>query len=71
MGTVSDLVQAALGITKGSCNRKRLSTNPQKTTIVPYIRKQKIDELKKPNIDRVKIAYVNEVKYLRVPLIEN
>lgn len=68
MDTISDLVQTALGITKGWCNSKGLSINPQKTTIVPFTRKHKIDGLRKPILDGVEIAYSDEAKYLGVTL---
>lgn len=56
MGIIFDLVQAALEITKGWCNRKGLSIIKTTTIVPPFTRKHKIDGLV-PYMDRFETVY--------------
>jgi RNA binding protein fox-1 len=66
--TVSGIMQMALGIAENWCNGLGLSVNPDKTGIVAFTRKRKLEGLFEHRIVGRKLQSSGSVKYLGVIL---
>jgi hypothetical protein len=67
---VSEVLQTILCTVQGSCERPKLSINPNKTLIINFTRKRNIKGLKKPILFSKTIQISGEVKYLGITLDE-
>jgi ribonuclease HI len=65
-GTISELMQRALRIIEKWCNEHCLSVNPDKTVIVPFTTKRKLEKLRAPKLYGKKLEFTSSVKYLGV-----
>ncbi|KAL1446432.1 hypothetical protein WDU94_012296 [Cyamophila willieti] len=68
LNTVSELMQSALKLVEKWCSEVNLRVNPAKTTLIPFTRKRKLEELKPPNFFGEVLEFKREVKYLGVIL---
>ena len=66
--TVSGLMQWALSTVEIWCNEVRLSVNPNKTELVAFTRKRKLQGFFEPHFFGVKLSLSGSVKYLGVIL---
>ena len=66
--TVSGLMQWALSTVEIWCNEVGLSVNPDKTGLVAFTRKKKLQGLFEPQLFGVKLRLSRSVKYLGVIL---
>ena len=66
--TVCRKIQTALDVVDAWCNRNGLIANPNKTTLVLFTRKRKIDDLTPIILKGVNLQLSDEVKYLGVTL---
>ncbi|XP_063381255.1 uncharacterized protein LOC134667773 [Cydia fagiglandana] len=66
--TLSDLMQRALNTINTWCGENELSINADKTIIVPFTNKRKLDKLKPLVMNGKTIPFSTEVKYLGVTL---
>jgi hypothetical protein len=65
---VSGLVQWALSTVEIWCNEVGLSVNPDKTGLVAFTRKRKLQGFFEPQLSGVKLSLSGSVKYLGVIL---
>ena len=65
--TISERIQEALKMVTNWCTQKGLSTNPDKTTLVPFTNRNKIN-LKPPTVNGKTFEFSDEAKYLGVIL---
>lgn len=65
--TISERMQMAMNLTANWCNTQGLRINPNKTVIVPFTKRIKVN-LKRPSLNGVIIEFKDEVKYLGVTL---
>jgi hypothetical protein len=61
---VSGLIQWALSTAEIWCSKVELSVNPDKTGLVAFTRKRKLQGFFEPQISRVKLSHSGSVKYL-------
>lgn len=66
--TISDRIQGALNTVIKWCKENFLSVNPDKTIIVPFTKRTKLDKLSTPKVNGKAIGFSNEVKYLGVTI---
>jgi hypothetical protein len=66
--TVSDVLQTVLCTVQQWCERTKLSVNPNKTVVIPFIRKRNMKGLKEPILFGKMIQLSSEVKYFGVTL---
>lgn len=66
--TVSELMQLALKLVEEWCDRENLKVNPNKSTLIPFTRKIKLEKLKAPTLFGKELYFEKEVKYLGVTL---
>jgi len=66
--TVSGLMQWALSTVQICCSEVRLSVNPDKTGLVAFTRKRKLQGFFEPRFFGVKLSFLGSVKYLGVIL---
>lgn len=64
---ISDRMQSALNLIKTWCNAEGLGINPNKTIIVPFTKRRKLN-LRAPSLDGTTINFSSEAKYLGVTL---
>jgi len=62
--TVSGLTQWALSTTETWCNKVGLSVNPNKTGLIAFTRKRKLQRFFKPQFFGVKLSLSGSAKYL-------
>lgn len=65
--TISSRMQTALKLTTEWCKDKGLHINPEKTTVVPFTKRTKVN-LKCPTLMGTDLTFSNEAKYLGVIL---
>jgi ribonuclease HI len=61
---VSELMQRALKIVESWCIQEKLSVNPDKTALVPFTKRRKLEGLKSPTFFGTQLQQTGEVKYL-------
>ena len=66
--TVSGLMQWALSTVEISCSEVGLSVNPDKTGLVAFTRKRKLQGFFEPQLSGVRLSLSGSVKYLGVIL---
>jgi hypothetical protein len=66
--TVSGLMQWALSTVETWCNEVGLSVNPDKTGLIAFTRKRKLQGFFEPRLSGVKLRLSGSVKYLGVIL---
>jgi hypothetical protein len=66
--TVSGLTQWALSTGEICCSEVRLSVNPDKTGLIAFTRKRKLQGFFEPQLSGVKLSLSGSVKYLGVIL---
>ena len=66
--TVSGLMQWALSTVQICCSEVRLSVNPDKTGLVAFTRKRKLQGFFEPQFFGVKLSFLGSVKHLGVIL---
>lgn len=64
--TISYLMQKALSAIHNWCKDNELRINADKTVIVPFTRKKRLDKLVQPSLNARTISFSSEVKYLGV-----
>lgn len=65
---ISELMQQALNIIESWCNRENLMVNPNKTTMIPFTRRRKLEDIKLPKLFGTELQMSREVKYLGITL---
>lgn len=65
---ISRQMQQALKIVEDWCKRVDLKVNPEKTALIPFTKKRKLEGLSTPTFFEKQIQYAQEVKYLGVIL---
>lgn len=63
---VSDRMQQAINITEKWCKKEKLSINAQKTQIIPFTNKKKLQGIKPLSVGGIKVPLGSEVKYLGI-----
>jgi hypothetical protein len=66
--TISEVLQAALGLVQKWCDKTGLSINPSKTVVIPVTKKRVLKGLKGPTLFGKTIQLSTEVKYLGLAL---
>lgn len=61
-------MQQALKTMEGWCRKKNLSVNPDKTELVPFTKRRKLEELKFANFFETQLHQSGEVGYLGIIL---
>lgn len=66
--TLSCLLQNALSVVGKWCKDNNLNVNADKTVVIPFTNKRKLDKLAPPRLNGKEITFSSEVKYLGVTL---
>lgn len=66
--TISSIMQRGLNTVSDWCGKSGLSVNAEKTVIVPFTKKKRLDKLVKPILNGNPINLSTEVKYLGVTI---
>ena len=68
LDTLSNLLQSALNLVQNWCTKVGLKVNPNKTVIVPFTNRRKLQGLTEPDFFGTRINFSNECKFLGVIL---
>src|SRR6201996_7291449 len=68
INVLCDLLQTALNIVTNWCDKNELNVNPEKTKMIIFTRKRKIDGIRIPKIKGIPIKLVYQLKYLGIIL---